>query len=116
MKHLLDTRCINRIKDGVKLLADGATSFTSKINIEVSRASAKAIANVEANGGTLIARYYTKQGLRVLTLPHKYVTLPKFAEPIRRKDIEFYSDEKNRGYLAASTIAKDPEWVNPPTA
>jgi large subunit ribosomal protein L15 len=39
-------------------------------------------------------------GLRVLTKPEKYEELPRFARPIKKKDIAFYSDKANRGYLA----------------
>ncbi|KAG2189091.1 hypothetical protein INT44_004233 [Umbelopsis vinacea] len=102
MADLLDSRCIHKIEDGVKLLADGAEEFNVPVHIEVSRASQKAIQAIEKAGGSVTCRYYNALGLRVVTRPEKwgYRSLPKFAEPVKVKDKEWYSDPKNRGYLA----------------
>ncbi|KAF8941866.1 YmL10 [Haplosporangium gracile] len=103
MKHLLDSRCIHNIEDGVKLLGDGKADFKTPINIEVSRASKSAIKAIEACGGKITSVYYNKLGLRVLTKPEKFEELPRFARPMKKKDIAFYSDEANRGYLVGKT-------------
>ncbi|KAF8938842.1 YmL10 [Dissophora ornata] len=103
MKHLLDSRCIHKIEDGVKLLGDGKADFKTPINIEVSRASKSAIKAIEACGGSLTSVYYNKLGLRALTKPQKFEVIPRFARPMKKKDIAFYSDEANRGYLAGKT-------------
>ncbi|KAG0256626.1 YmL10 [Mortierella polycephala] len=100
MKHLLDSRCIHNIQDGVKLLGDGKLEFKTPINIEISRASKSAIKAIEACGGTVTSVYYNKLGLRALTKPEKFEELPRFARPMKKKDIAFYSDVANRGYLA----------------
>ena len=63
VKELARTRAIHGVKDGVKLLARGAALLTSPINIVVSRASAGAIAAVEALGGTVTTRYYTRYAI-----------------------------------------------------
>ncbi|KAG0273789.1 YmL10 [Linnemannia exigua] len=99
MKHLLDSRCIHNVEHGVKLLGDGKADFKTPINIEVSRASKSAIKAIEACGGKITSVYYNKLGLRVLTKPEKFEELPRFARPMKKKDIAFYSDEANRGYL-----------------
>jgi large subunit ribosomal protein L15 len=80
----------------------GAEEFNVPVNIEVSRASQKAIAAIEKAGGSVTCRYYNALGLRVVTRPENwgYRSLPKFAEPVKVKDKEWYSDPKNRGYLA----------------
>ncbi|KAK3071294.1 YmL10 [Teratosphaeriaceae sp. CCFEE 6253] len=60
LKELAATRCIHGVaRDGVKLLARGASELTAPIHLVVSRASAAAIAAVEAAGGTVTTRYYT---------------------------------------------------------
>jgi large subunit ribosomal protein L15 len=63
VKELTKTRAIHGVKDGIKLLARGANLLTFPINIVVSRASAAAIAAVEALGGTVTTRYYTKYAI-----------------------------------------------------
>ncbi|CAO3664474.1 unnamed protein product [Rhizopus stolonifer] len=102
MKELLDSRCIHKIEDGVKLLSVGAENFNLPIQIEVSRASQKAIEAVEKAGGKIVTRYYNALGLRSLIHPEKFAQLPKLAEPLRKEDIKYYNDPKNRGYLAQS--------------
>lgn len=52
MKTLMDSGCVTDIDDGVKLLGDGADLLTSRINIEVSRASQRAISRIEELGGS----------------------------------------------------------------
>ncbi|KAF9994211.1 YmL15, partial [Modicella reniformis] len=73
------------------------------INIEVSRASKSAIKAIEACGGKITSVYYNELGLRALTKPEKFEALPRFARPMKKKDIAFYSDKSNRGYLAGNT-------------
>ncbi|KAF2185857.1 ribosomal protein L15 [Zopfia rhizophila CBS 207.26] len=60
MKELNDSRCLHGVKkDGVKLLARNADTLKTPINIIVSRASASAIARIEALGGTVTTRFYS---------------------------------------------------------
>ncbi|ERF71691.1 hypothetical protein EPUS_05563 [Endocarpon pusillum Z07020] len=63
VKELTRTRAVHGVKDGIKLLGRGANMLTTRINIVVSRASASAIAAVEALGGTVTTRYYTKYAI-----------------------------------------------------
>ncbi|KKY19388.1 putative 50s ribosomal subunit protein l15 [Phaeomoniella chlamydospora] len=62
--ELVKSNAIHGIKDGVKLLARGATVLSTPINIVVSRASQFAISAVEKLGGTVVTRYYTKHSIR----------------------------------------------------
>ncbi|KAF2643915.1 ribosomal protein L15 [Massarina eburnea CBS 473.64] len=65
MKELAKSRCLHGVKrNGVKLLARNVDSLTSAINIVVSRASAAAIAKVEALGGTVTTRFYSPTSVR----------------------------------------------------
>lgn len=122
IRELRQSRCVSNVKDGVKLLAKGADDLpgtTPPLNIIVSRASAAAIAAVEARGGSIMTRYYTNFAIRqickgrmdpvrslqseadgrVHELPKKdYVY--RLPDPSRRKDIEYYRDPAHRGYLS----------------
>ena len=118
IKELRQSRCVANVKDGVKLLAKGSEELKTPLNVVISRASAKAIATIEAAGGSVTTRYYTpfamhrimegkmdpinslqsqiKAGEDVLGKPF-YNRLP---DPTSRKDIEYYRDPAHRGYLS----------------
>ncbi|KAL2258883.1 hypothetical protein VTK26DRAFT_7628 [Humicola hyalothermophila] len=112
------------IKDGIKLLARGGESMRTPVDIVVSRASAAAIKAIEAAGGKIMTRYYTKEALKRLvagksmhtdkplpvgpehveavleqarTAKKHYYRLP---DPTSREDIEYYRDPAHRGYLS----------------
>ncbi|TKY89448.1 hypothetical protein EX895_001979 [Sporisorium graminicola] len=101
-KELYETRCIHSLKDGVKILGEGAPHLESPVNLVVSRASQSAISAIEAAGGSVECRYYTPLSLRALVKPHKFAgkILPRPADPINKKDLVWYSSPRNRGYLA----------------
>ncbi|BGP54196.1 hypothetical protein JCM8202_001330 [Rhodotorula sphaerocarpa] len=110
MRELFETRCIHGLHDGVKLLGDGVEHFrTPGVNITVSKASQSAIAAVEALGGTLVARYENRLTLRALTRPASFTAkglpLPSPATPVSRRELLYYSNERNRGYLALERLA-----------
>lgn len=65
VRELSQSRCIHQTKDGVKLLARGGDNvFKQPVHIVVSRASARAIAAVEAAGGSVTTRFYTADAIR----------------------------------------------------
>jgi len=91
---------IGGVKDGVRLLGGGASWFQACIDIEVTRASQNAIQTIERNGGHVKAVYHDKVALRVLLNPERYkIDPPKRARP-SHKNILWYSDPVNRGFLA----------------
>ncbi|KAF7865474.1 hypothetical protein EAF04_006449 [Stromatinia cepivora] len=127
LKELADSRCLHGVKDGVKLLARGKEELKTPINILVSRASATAIEAVEAIGGTVTTRFYTKPAIkRLLTGESVSSSVPlsaidaqlvsdspiltaasaaspfsyRLPDPTSRKDIEYYRDPAHRGYLS----------------
>ncbi|GIJ83840.1 hypothetical protein Asppvi_002670 [Aspergillus pseudoviridinutans] len=67
IRELANSRCIHQTKDGVKLLGRGASAegnvLKQPIHIVVSRASASAIAAVEAAGGSVTTRFYTRSAI-----------------------------------------------------
>lgn len=65
LRELVKSRCIHGIKDGIKLLARGGKeALKQPVTIIVSRASATAIDAVEAAGGQITTRYYTRHAIK----------------------------------------------------
>lgn len=126
LKELVESRCLHGIKDGVKLLARNKEELKTPINILVSRASTAAIEAIEAVGGTVATRYYTKQSIRRLLKGDSESSFTPLAvssstdgespiiaaaasaspfsyrlpDPTSRKDLEYYRDSAHRGYLS----------------
>jgi large subunit ribosomal protein L15 len=133
LRELNSSRCTHGLKDGVKLLAkvrrltcalrdhiltsvQHKEQFKTPINIVVSRASQTAIEAVEAAGGRITTRYYTRPAIKRINNneTHPYLSLLskprddsvlaqykyRLPDPAGRKDIEYYRDPKHRGYLS----------------
>lgn len=122
-KELIKSNLVGSIKDGIKILARGSSTLKQPIDIIVSRASSSAINAIEAAGGKILTRYYTKQSIQRLVQGKSINTdtpLPIGAEhvepileqvrqkgftyrlpdPTSRWDIEYYRDPAHRGYLS----------------
>lgn len=106
-KELLDTRAVHGIKDGVKLLGDGADKFKTPIEITVSRASTSAIEAIEKAGGKVTTRFFNKVGIKSITHPHLVEQPHRLAGASSRFDIEYYRDPAHRGYLSESVLANN---------
>ncbi|KAH0544345.1 hypothetical protein FGG08_001486 [Glutinoglossum americanum] len=113
LKELAESRCLHGIKDGVKLLGRGAEALRTPINVIVSRASASAIKAIEARGGSVTSRFYTRPSIRRILLsqtpayagqaPDPTSAEPfafRLPDPTSRKDIEYYRDPAHCGYLS----------------
>lgn len=127
VKELAKSRCLHGVKDGVKLLARGKEQLKTPINILVSRASTEAINAIEAVGGKVTTRYYTRESIkRILRGESESSFTPlaytpgaegespilaaaaasaspfsyRLPDPTSRKDIEYYRDSAHRGYLS----------------
>lgn len=134
LKELCRAKVIGQVKDGVKLLARGATELTQPIHVVVSRASQSAIQAVEAAGGSVTTRFYTERAIKRIKqgVMHPYISLRwdptaigntnlipdkgfgmapeervtglgyqyRLPDPTSRKELEYYRDVKNRGYLS----------------
>ncbi|SCW01575.1 LAFE_0E02696g1_1 [Lachancea fermentati] len=104
MKKMKDLGLVTgSIKDGVKVLADGKNQFNLPIKIEATRASREAIKAIEKAGGEFTARYFNTLGLRAHLSPEWFLAkrgrIPLQARPVKRKDIDYYSNPEKRGYL-----------------
>lgn len=94
---------------GFQLTDEGANNFKAKVNIEVQHASELVIAMIEKNGGVITTAYYDPHSLQALRNPRKWF---EKGTPIPRRmippqdAIEYYTNAKNRGYLA------DPEAIS----
>src|ERR1700710_1827275 len=77
LMELSSAGLIGRIKDGVKLLGNGASDLKTPIHIVVSRASQSAITAIEALGGSVTTRFYTEQAIRRIKerTTHPYVSM-----------------------------------------
>lgn len=89
------------IKHGVKLLGKGASKFAAQnLQLEVTQASASAIAAVEKLGGSVTAVYHNSLALRALVKPHK-IDLPlKSPRPPTQRLMAYYKSAEKRGYLS----------------
>lgn len=69
IRELFHSKCVHQFRDGIKLLGRGKESgLKQPIHIVVSRASADAIAAIEAAGGSVATRFYTNASIkRILT-------------------------------------------------
>ncbi|KAL7947019.1 ribosomal protein L18e/L15P [Trichoderma barbatum] len=122
-KELIESKLLGSAKDGVKILSRGGENLKQPINVMVSRVSSGAIAAIEAAGGKVLTRYYTRLAIqRLLTgesvntdrpLPvgreHVEAILAearkgpfryRLPDPTSRADIEYYRDPAHRGYLS----------------
>jgi large subunit ribosomal protein L15 len=98
IKHLVACGAVGtNVGDGIKLLAKG--DIAQPVNIEVTRASERAISKVEAKGGSVTVAWYNRLGLRALLKPYKFDILPRFARP-PPKYMEYYTSNETRGYLS----------------
>ncbi|KAN0061923.1 YmL10 [Thecaphora frezii] len=113
-KELYETRCIHSLRDGVKILGDGAGHLVTPINVVVNRASRSAIEVIEALGGSVECRYYNKLSLTALVKPHKFAgrLMPRPADPTSKKDLLYYSSPSKRGYLAKRHAIKQQQSVS----
>ncbi|KAL6721704.1 YmL10 [Lecanora helva] len=118
IKELCESRCVSNVKDGVKLLAKGSEEVKVPLNVIISRASAQAIAAIEAAGGSVTTRYYTPFAIKRIVqgkmdpvnslqaqIPAGEYTAKRtfynrLPDPTSRKDIEYYRDPAHRGYLS----------------
>lgn len=80
-RHLQDSRCVNRVKLGVKLFNVNDFPFPYKIDIEVASADQSSIDAIRAVGGSVTVVYMEKVALRAHLKPWKYEVLPRTARP-----------------------------------
>ncbi|KAL8377606.1 hypothetical protein RB595_008343 [Gaeumannomyces hyphopodioides] len=123
-RELIRSGLVGKVEDGIKILARGAETFRTPVDIVASRVSGAAVAAIEGAGGKVTTRYYTRDSIqrllrdqavhtlqplptgpehvdRVLAerkdLPTSIVRMP---DPTSRRDIEYYRDPAHRGYLS----------------
>ncbi|KAG6033750.1 hypothetical protein E4U40_004996 [Claviceps sp. LM458 group G5] len=122
-REIIKSNLVGSIRDGIKVLSRGGEHLKQPIDIIVSRVSASAIAAIEAAGGKVTTRYYTKLAIkrlvngqsvssdqplpvgkehvkRVIEAAKKAPFLYRLPDPTSRDDIEYYRDPAHRGYLS----------------
>lgn len=94
-------------KDGVQLLALASDKYNVPLNIEASKATARAMETVENLGNKYTSVYHTKLGLEAHIDPDRFLLkkghVPLQARPTHKRDIAFYSNPEKRGYLLEDT-------------
>ncbi|PFH56210.1 hypothetical protein XA68_16896 [Ophiocordyceps unilateralis] len=122
-KEMILSKLVGTIKDGIKILSRGSERLRQPIQLSASRASAASIKAIEAAGGSIVTRYYTKLAMQRLArgeslhtdkpLPvganHVAKTLAearktgfryRLPDATSRRDIEYYRDPAHRGYMS----------------
>lgn len=97
-RHLVDSRCVKRVKNGVGLFNVNDFPFPYKINIEVAGADQSSVDVLKAVGGTVTIVYMEPLTLRVHVKPWKYEVLPRTARPTL-KMVHYLEKMKARGAL-----------------
>ena len=88
-------------KSGVKLLGTIDDELPlPPLKLRLSRFSESASKAIVDAGGECVAVYHNRLSLRQEIWPEKFKERVREARPVRRTDIEYYSDPKKYGYLA----------------
>ena len=103
------------------MFPQGSEHLKQPVHLIVSRASPSAIAAIEAQGGSLTTRFYSKFAIRNILrgkihpihsrlfrpTPITQLAVDKgtqftydLPDPVKRKDLEYYRDIRHRGYLS----------------
>ena len=80
-RHLKDSKCVTRIRNGVKLFNVNNYPFPYKIDIEVAGADQSSIDAIKRVGGSVTVVYMERVGLRAHLKPYRFDILPKMARP-----------------------------------
>lgn len=80
-RHLKDSKCMTRIRNGVKLFNVNNYPFPYQIDIEVAGADQSSIDAIKRVGGSVTIVYLERVGLRAHLKPHRFDVLPKTARP-----------------------------------
>ncbi|ERS97413.1 large subunit ribosomal protein L15 [Sporothrix schenckii 1099-18] len=122
-RELIESGLVGKVRDGIKILARGKEDLRTPVDLLVSRASAGAIDAIEAVGGKIVTRYFTKQSIKWLLEGKSVISstpmatgpehveaavaklraaphLRRLPDPTSRWDIEYYRDPAHRGYLS----------------
>lgn len=78
VRELFHSNCVHQFRDGIKLLARGKEDgLKQPIHVVVSRASADAIAAIEAAGGSVTTRFYTNASIKriLMAKTHPFYSL-----------------------------------------
>lgn len=97
-RHLYESRCIRRIRNGVTLFNVNDFPFPYKLDIEVASADQSSIDMIKAVGGTVTIVYMERVALRAHVKPWKYEVLPRTARP-KLKMVHHLEKMKARGCL-----------------
>ncbi|KAL7412343.1 ribosomal protein L18e/L15P [Mrakia frigida] len=104
VEHIHNSNMVRGWKsaNGFKLLARGFENITQPIHIFPHRASLRAIAAIEAAGGSVTCVYHNRLSFRQAIHPERFLGPKRVKEalPLKKRDILYYTNWEKRGYLA----------------
>jgi large subunit ribosomal protein L15 len=75
--HTVQHSNLVKVRNGVKLVADGEELLNIPLTLELTHATEEAVEAVERAGGSIKFIYTNKQTLSALLYPHKHAILPR---------------------------------------
>ncbi|EEQ99649.1 conserved hypothetical protein [Perkinsus marinus ATCC 50983] len=80
-RHLFESRCVKRVRNGVRLFNYNDYPFPYKVDIEVASVDQSSIDMIKRVGGSVTVVYMERVALRAHIKPWKFEVLPKTARP-----------------------------------
>lgn len=97
-RHLYESKCVRRVRRGVKLFNVNDFPFPYKIDIEVAGADQSSVDMIKAVGGSVTIVYMDHVSLRAHVKPWKFEVLPRTARP-KLKFVHYLEKMKARGAI-----------------
>lgn len=95
-RHLVDSRCVKSVKNGIGLFNVNDFPFPYKIDIEVAGADQSSIDMIKSVGGSVTIVYMERVALRAHIKPRKYEVLPRTPRPTLRM-VHYLERQRARG-------------------
>ncbi|KAF4677727.1 Ribosomal protein [Perkinsus chesapeaki] len=80
-RHLFESRCVKRVRNGVRLFNYNDYPFPYKVDIEVASVDQSSIDMLKRVGGSVTVVYMERIALRAHIKPWKFEVLPRTARP-----------------------------------
>jgi large subunit ribosomal protein L15 len=93
----------NKLKNGFRLESTADSKIDIPIHIEIQAIDPPTVRLIEAAGGKVECKYYSKRDVDVMLHPSRYFVTEEFKQlslPKYREDILNYADKETRGYLS----------------
>lgn len=98
-RHLFESKCVTRIKNGVKLFNVNDYPFPYKVHLEVAGSDQSSIDALNRVGGSVTIVYMERVNLRAHVKPYKFDVLPRTARPTL-KMVHYLEKMRAQGAIA----------------